>query len=101
VPDTLSPFFYVIGVDEGALACTKLDFALALQAEGVPVRPHYPQVVSEWAYVRPHLYDAFPCPNAVAHRDGVFHLLFNENFGDAELRDIVAAIEKVEGAYAR
>jgi dTDP-4-amino-4,6-dideoxygalactose transaminase len=100
VPDTLSPFFHVIQVESTLLTCSKVDFARALQAEGIPVRPHYPQVVSEWAYLKPHLHDAFPCPNAVAYRDSVFHLLFNENYGDEELADIVAAIEKLERVYA-
>ncbi|MGC3996947.1 MAG: DegT/DnrJ/EryC1/StrS family aminotransferase [Anaeromyxobacter sp.] len=100
VPESASPFFQVVAFDATRLRCDKATFAAALAAEGIPVRGHYPQVAAEWRYLRPHLSDGFACPNAVARRDAVFHLPFNENHGDREAADIAAAIEKIERAYA-
>lgn len=100
VPVSASPFFQVVALDTARLRCDKAAFARALAAEGIPVRGHYPQVAAEWAYLRSHLCDGFGCPNAVARRDGVFHLPFNEHYGDREAADVAAAIEKVERAYA-
>ena len=46
------------------------------------------------------LSDAFETPNARSIRDRTFNLYLNENYGLAEAEDVVAAILKVESAYA-
>ncbi len=101
VTDNNAPFFFPIFVDATRLQCTVREFGEAVGAEGVSVNPHYDYVVSEWAYVRPHCADAFATPNAVAVRDASFNLLFNENFGPTEARDLAAAIAKVEHHYRK
>ena len=52
-------------------------------------------------YARPHCADSFNTPNAVAVRDASFNLLFNEKFAAAEVRDLAAAMMKVEEHFAR
>jgi dTDP-4-amino-4,6-dideoxygalactose transaminase len=99
VSDEDSPFFYTISVKTDKISCTKTDFARAVLAEGISINPHYQYVVSQWPWVRPYLFDDYPCTNAINFRDSSFNLLFNEKFGDQEVRDITDAICKVEDVY--
>lgn len=101
VSDHDSPFFYPIFVDGSRINCSKKEFAEAVRSEGINLNPHYMYVVSQWPYVQPYLADSFSCPNAVECRDSSFNILLNENYGDQEVEDTVAAILKVERAYAR
>ena len=101
IDDGHAPFFCPVFVDRARVACIAREFAEAVGAEGVSVNPHYDYVVSEWPYARPHCADSFNTPNAVAVRDASFNLLFNENFGAPEARDIATAIVKVEEHFAR
>lgn len=101
VDESDAPFFCPVFVDRVRVSCTTREFGTAVGAEGGSVNPHYDYVVSEWPYARPHLADDFGTPNAVAVRDASFNLLFNENFGPAEARDIAASIMKVERHFTR
>ncbi|SRR6266511_6467 len=101
VSDDDAPFFFPIFVAREKLSCGVREFADAVVAEGIGINPHYDYVVSEWPYVKPYLADNFPTPNAVAVRDASFNLLFNENYGSDEVRDITAAIAKVERQYCK
>jgi len=94
-----SPFVYPIIVEGGRLRCGTREFAEAVCAEGIGLNPRYEYVVAEWPWVRPYLADDFETPNARAARDGSFILYVNENYGDGEARDTVAAIVKVERYY--
>lgn len=96
-----SPFFFPIFVDESVLNCTKTEFARAVAAEGIDLLPHYGCVVSSWPWARPYLSDDFDTPNARSTRDRSFNLFLNERYGSEEVRDIVAAIEKVERYYLK
>lgn len=96
-----SPFFWPVEVNVDQLNCTKIEFARAVEAEGISLNPHYPLVVSDWPYVQPYLYDTFRCEQAEEYRNRSFNLLFNENFGTEEAEDIVESIVKVEKAYTR
>lgn len=96
-----SPFIVPIYVDETKLTVDKLAFAEAVCAEGIPLNPHYRYLVADWPWIQPYLGDKSDCPNARAARDGSFCLYLNENYGPAEARDTIAAIEKVEAAFAR
>ena len=43
----------------------------------------------------------FPCPNAVEAAESHFTMPIHENYGDEEVSDIIAALEKVETAYLK
>jgi perosamine synthetase len=101
VSDSDAPFFFPIFVDRTRITCPVREFAETVAAEGISINPHYDYVVSEWTYAKPHLADDFATPNAVAVRDASFNLLFHENFGAAEAKDIATAIAKVERHFAR
>lgn len=94
--DADSPFFYPIIVEAGSLCCSKTEFAKAVMAEGINLNPHYRYVVSDWPWIKRHLADGFDTPNAHSIRDRTFCLYLNENYGNREVDDILAAILKVE-----
>lgn len=96
-----SPFAYPIFVDGDRITCTKTEFAQAVLAEGIGLNPHYQYLVADWPFVRPYLDDDCPTPQARATRDRSFVLYLNENYGEREVDDIVAAIRKVQHHYAR
>lgn len=96
-----SPFFYPIIVDEARITCSKIEFAKAVDKEGIGVNPHYEYVVREWPWVRSYLADDFDTPNARSIRDRSFNLFVNENFGEPEASDAVSAVLKVEQRYSR
>ncbi|MCX5713861.1 MAG: hypothetical protein NT033_03440, partial [Candidatus Omnitrophica bacterium] len=96
-----SPFFQPISVDTSKLACSKINFARAIQSKGVTVNPHYKYVVCEWPWVRSYLGDDFICANAIDIRDKTFNLLFNENYGQKEIAFIKNAICKTENKYLK
>ena len=96
-----SPFVYPLVVDVDRISCPKIEFARAVLAEGIGLNPHYQYLVADWPYVKPYLGDDFATPNARAMRDRSFMLYLNENYGEREVEDIVAAITKVERHYSR
>lgn len=91
-----SPFVYPIVVEPEQIACSKLDFALAVEEEGIGLNPHYQYLVADWPWVKGYLADSFDTPNARSIRDRTFCIYLNENYGERETADIVAAILKVE-----
>lgn len=94
-----SPFFQLINIDISRISCSKTEFAKAVRAEGIEINPDYRYVVCEWEWVKPYLADSFESKNAIHYRENSFNLLFNENYGDQEVKDIVSAILKVENAF--
>ena len=98
--DGFSPFYYPVFVDAGRLTCTKTEFALALKAEGIGLGEHYGCIVCEWEFVQPYL-DGYQTKNTQSFRDRTFNLYVNERYGEAEARDVLAAIRKVEQWYLR
>lgn len=101
VEDGDSPFFHPIVVDVERISCTKNEFAVAVQAEGIDINPDYRYVISEWGWLRKYLSDDYLCTNAFNFRITSFNLLFNENFGENEINDICAAITKVENWFCK
>jgi dTDP-4-amino-4,6-dideoxygalactose transaminase len=95
-----SPFIIPIFVERQKLTVSKFAFAEALRAEGIPLNPHYQYLAVDWPWLKPHLAGAALCPNARAVIDDSFCLYMNENYGSSEARDLILAIEKVEGAFA-
>lgn len=96
-----SPFFVPIFVDLNKISCPKIEFANAIQAEGIVLNPHYKYLVTEWPWAKPYLSGTMSTPRAESCRDRSFNILMNENYGLQEARDIVAAVVKVESYYSR
>jgi dTDP-4-amino-4,6-dideoxygalactose transaminase len=117
-----SYWYLRLHVDASQITTDATTFAKAIAAEGLPVmavygaamQAHAPWLVerrvfgtSGYPWSAPE-YRArggdpdcqFPCPNAVAVIESDFNLLFHERWGDAEIADTLAAIEKVEEAFA-
>lgn len=95
-----SPFISPVVVDPARISVTKEAFARAVLAEGIGLNPHYNYLVADWPWVQRYLSDRFETSNARSIRDRTFNLYLNENYGLAEAEDVVAAILKVEAAYA-
>jgi perosamine synthetase len=100
--------------------CDKETFCQALLAEGLPVSPAYRGAL-------PHMMDwfnnrrvfgksgypwtspdykgdpdrEFPTPNAVNVMETQFNLSIHENWGEEEIKDTVAILEKVETAFKK
>ncbi len=96
-----SPFITPVFVDPNRITCSKIDFAKALLAEGIPLNPHYQYVAATWPFLRPYLADGFDCPNAQASVESSFPLYLNEKYGETEARDCVDAMVKVETYFRR
>lgn len=96
-----SPFIYPIIVDTERITCGKMEFAKAVEKEGIGLNPHYQYVVADWPWLKPYLADAFDTPNARSIRDRSFNLYLNENYGEREAADVAAALLKVERFYGR
>ena len=95
-----SPFIYPVVVETDQISCSKLEFAKAVEAEGIGLNPHYQYVAADWPWVKPYLADSFATPNARAIRDKTFNLYLNENYGEREAQDTASAILKVERYFA-
>lgn len=96
-----SPFYYPIFVDTTKITVSKIDFAKALMAEGIPLNPHYLYLVEDWPWLKPYLVDDFKCQEARNARDRSFCLYLNENYTEMEVRDIITAIQKVENYFIK
>ncbi len=99
--DGHSPFFFPVFVDPDQLNCSKTEFAVALSREGIDLNPHYAYVACEWPWLRPYLVGATDTPNARRTRDTSFNLFLNENYGEQEVDDIIAALKCVEARLGR
>jgi dTDP-4-amino-4,6-dideoxygalactose transaminase len=95
-----SPFYLPIFVNTINLSCSKIEFAKALSAEGIPNNNHYGCVISSWLYSKTYMKDQFIAKNAEFVRDNSFNLFINERYGDNEIDDIVNAIIKIESVYS-
>lgn len=96
-----SPFFLPIFVNTESLNCTKITFAEALAAEGIPLNPHYGCVISSWEWAKPYLSDDFSSTNALFTRDRSFNLSINERYGEEEAQDVMEAVKKVENHFLK
>ncbi|WP_298363963.1 DegT/DnrJ/EryC1/StrS family aminotransferase [Azospirillum sp.] len=94
--DGHSPFFFPVFVDPDRLNCSKTEFAVALSREGIDINPHYAYVACEWPWLQPYLVGEMDTPNARRTRDTSFNLFLNENYGEQEVDDIIAALKCVE-----
>ncbi|CAA7612135.1 DegT/DnrJ/EryC1/StrS aminotransferase family protein [Magnetospirillum sp. UT-4] len=94
-----SPFIIPVFVDAGMVSCDKMEFAHAVRAEGIDLNPHYEYVAATWPFLAGHLDDDFATPNAARACADSFVLYVNENYGETEVSDTVAALRKVEAHY--
>ena len=120
VADTEGVYWFMrIHLDATQLTVDKNAFAAAVAAEGIPTNPSYRHLPAEadWFQQRrvfpPSDYPwglpdykgdrqaTYPCPQAIEAVESHFLLHIHENFGDQEVRDIVAALRKVENAYLK
>ncbi len=100
VTESDTPFFQPILVDTKKLKCSKIEFAKAVQAEGITINPHYQYLAQNWSYLKPYLADRFVCHNAEEMLNNSFNLLFHENYTKSDANDIIEAILKVESVLA-
>ena len=98
---TDSPFYYPVVVDPNRITCSKIEFAQAVQKEGIDLNPHYCYVVDEWPWVQQYLADDFKTDTARSIRDRSFNLYLNERYGEREAEDTINAILKVERHFAK
>lgn len=100
VPDHAirSPFFHTILVDREKLKVSKIEFAQAIAAEGVWINSDYRFVVSEWPWMYAYFPRKMSTPHAADFKNNSFNVLFNEQFENCDVDDIVDCILKVEKA---
>lgn len=91
-----SPFFHTIGVNAKKCTVTKLEFAMAVAAEGIAINPGYRYLVADWPWLYASRPDENDTPNARKFRDSSFNILFHEKYSDDDVDDIVSAIRKVD-----
>lgn len=114
-----SYWWWRLEVNVEALTCDKDTYCRALAAEGIPLSANYRAMphLMDWFQKRTvfgssgypwtapeYKGDAnrqFACPNAMASTDRQFNLMLNECWGDEEIKDTLAAMEKVEKAYLK
>jgi dTDP-4-amino-4,6-dideoxygalactose transaminase len=112
-------WFVLLKVDAARLRVSKDEFARAVAAEGMPVRPSYDFVIYEAPWVRDRQTfgrSGWPwtrtpegramryegsCPNARRAIETHMVLDMHEGFGEREVEEIAAALGKVERAYLR
>jgi len=118
VPETESSYWFMrMTLDLKKLRVDKAKFVEALVAEGIPASPSYRNIPSEakW-FVEQRVFGSsgypwqcpdykgprhpqYDLPNIDATIECTFNMSVHENYGEAEVRDIVAALRKVEEAY--
>ncbi len=100
-----SYWFLFFCFDPAPLRATKTEFVAAVAAEGIPVEPGYPFVQSRqpwWARTFPDAGpERYPLPNIDAAEACHFRCLFHEDWTETEIDDFMAAMTKVEAAFAR
>jgi dTDP-4-amino-4,6-dideoxygalactose transaminase len=89
-----SPFFIPLIVAP-SLAGRKLEFATALQAEGINLLPSYPCVVADWEATRSLGLRVVKADNAREMKARSFNLFLNERYGRREADEVATAIKKV------
>ncbi len=120
VADTKPVYWFLrLKLNLDALLCDKLTFCQALDAEGIPVVESYRNIHCEKAWFKNKSVfgtSGFPwncsdykgdknpryiLSNAIEVTDTHFNIQIHENFGNSEIDDILAAIDKVAGGYCR
>ena len=119
-PNTECVYWFMrFHLDMSRLSVDKATFVKALGAEGIPAAVAYRHIPSEATWFKERkvfgnsdypwgLPDykgdrnaTFPCPNAVEAAESHFTMPIHENYGEQEVADIVAGLEKVEQVYLK
>jgi len=96
-----SVFFHTVVVDVDRLKVSKKEFAEAIAAEGIWINGDYRDITCEWQWTPNYVKEYKQTPNAIDFRNRTFNILFNENFSDEEVEDIIKSILKVEKHYLK
>tara|TARA_Y100001970_G_scaffold292647_1_gene434829 strand:- start:1362 stop:2582 length:1221 start_codon:yes stop_codon:yes gene_type:complete len=96
-----SIFFHTVGVKVEKLKVSKMQFANAIAAEGLTLNTDYRDITCEWKWIPNYVKNYTKTQNAISFRDRSFNILFNENYGDKEIKDIIKSILKVEKIYKK
>ncbi len=96
-----SPFFFPIFVDINKLNCSKIEFALALNKEGVSNNAHYGCVISQWEWAQKYYKDTFEAKNAIYVKNNSFNLFLNEKYSKEDADDIIKVIVQLEKKYSK
>ncbi|MEZ4678503.1 MAG: DegT/DnrJ/EryC1/StrS family aminotransferase [Caldilineaceae bacterium] len=115
---TSSHWFLPVHFHPDYVTCDKTAFCAALRAEGLPVMTDYRGGMphcQDW-FVNRRVFGhsgypwasadykgdptrTFPCPNAHAMIESHFNLMIHEHWGNREIDDTVAIVQKVVGAF--
>jgi perosamine synthetase len=96
-------WFLFVGFDPEQLAADRTRFAAALQAEGIPAATYWhAPVLMKWMATTPMTRDLYPPQLPNTHRSDATHIriVFHEDWTEREIDDVVAAVRKVERAWA-
>jgi perosamine synthetase len=108
-----SYWFLRVALDLSLFSVTKARFCEALAAEGLPVTPSYRHIQAEAPWFRERRQRWCPwlfrdrisqepsLPGAIAATEAHFNIAFHENFGHADIGDVVEALTKVARATRR
>jgi len=96
-----SIYFHTVLVNLDKIKVSKVQFAKAIAAEGISINPDYRDITCEWKWIPKYTREYKKTPNAISLRDKSFNILFNENFGEKEIKDIINSILKVEKLYSK
>ena len=86
-------------VDLNKIYSTKLEFAKAVSAEGVPINYDYRDITSEWKWIPKYCKNFKKTSNAIDFRDKTFNILLNEKYKSSDVKDIIKCIKKVEKVF--
>lgn len=96
-----SHFFVFLRFDEKQAGVDKTTFAQAARAEGIPFEADYLPIPCRQPWYVQQFGRDWPLPNAHATDAAHFNWRGHEGCGPREIEDTVAALEKVEAAFAR
>ena len=95
----ISPFYCPVFVEEGLFRVSKTNFARAVLKEGIPLNPHYLELVSEWNWVKEYISGNSFTPNAKKFRDKTFNLYLHEGYTNKEVEYIYSSLSKVKDYF--
>lgn len=97
--DQASYWFIQIRLDWERLGIDKQHFARAMEAEGVPVVPHYDVYPTRMSWIGPGPKPELP--NARAAEDRIVRVVIHEGWRESDADDFAKALGKIEAAYCK
>ena len=91
---------YIIRLDLEKLKCTRREFFDAMCAEGIQPQIHYVPTYF-FPYYRHLGYERGICPNAEEIYKGIMSIPLYPKMTEADVEDVIKAVKKVVGAYAK